>query len=593
MCRVIWLFTILFMALSATSQAQETYQLEYATYLGGSGGDRPYKAETDELGNLYIFGETNSTNFPTSADAISGSLNGSKDAFLVKLDANGALVYSTYIGGSNSDGGLDMVVKSSKEIYLIGTTASNNFPTTSGAYRTTITGNPARFVMKLNPAIDSLAYSTYFYGEQLGIDAAGNVYTVANTGISNLPTSTTAYDRTSNGDDDLYIAKLSADGTTLRYGTYLGGSKSENFPDIAVDEQGNTYISSSTKSRNFPTTAGAFDSTFSENEYDEPDLIVTKLNPDGTDIIYSTYLGGHGEEYESTIRVDKSGCAYISGNHNLIGSGYSDFPTTPDGYDTRIHRHYSGFFTKFDPSGNSLMYSTFFGGGVDDRFDISSSCDFVLDENSNLYFAGNIWISQRTNPGFPITAGAYKQTYDYPASNTFLSGLNASGTDLVYSTMLDGDDFCVRIAIDQSHNIYVVRETKNTELPTTGNALDSSYNGEDWYSGDIYIIKFARTTTTATNNKKQSKPAQFHLCQNYPNPFNPSTTIRFTLSKSERVSLKIYNLVGQHVATLVDDVRSAGEHQVKWQADGLPSGIYLARLQAERQMETIKLIFQK
>jgi hypothetical protein len=141
--------------------------------------------------------------------------------------------------------------------------------------------------------------------------------------------------------------------------------------------------------------------------------------------------------------------------------------------------------------------------------------------------------------------------------------------------------------------------TKNADLPTTENAFDRSYNGEDHYSGDIHIMKFA-PLFIGIKDQSHSASCGFQLHQNYPNPFNPATTIRFTLQKSEHVSLKIYNLAGQKIETLVNGVRSAGDHQVQWQAEGFSSGIYLARLQANPSTgsgygiaKTMKLVLQK
>ncbi len=588
---VLFLIIIFFMI---SVNAQETYDLEYATYLGGNGGDRPYKVETDEAGNLYIFGTTSSSDFPTSDDAADRALSGSDDAFLVKLNAEGELIYSRYIGGGQGDGGRDMVVKHSGEIYLLGMTSSNNFPISNSAYRTSILSSQTdAFLMKLSPDIKTVSYSTYFFGEHMGVDEAGHVYTVKGTGTSTLPTTEGVFDESINGNNDLYIAKLSADGSTLLYGTYLGGSQSEDFPDIAVDDAGNAYVISSSSSADFPTTAGAFDTTFSGNNWNYPDQTITKLNPDGSGLVYSTYLGGEQEEREAGIRVDDSGCAYISGVHLMAGGGYSDFPTTPNAYDAETHRHYSAYFTKLDPSGSELLYSTFFGGKMTDRFDVMDYCDFDLDNDGNLYFAGNVWISERTYPGFPITTGAYNQTYDYPDGNNFLTGLNSDGTDLVYSTIINGDNYRSQITIDIDHNIYVVTSTKDEELLTTENAFDRSYNGDDWYSGDLYIMKFKRTSSTVVKHFVQKSSDLFKLCQNYPNPFNPSTMIRYQLTINNEVTLEIYNMVGQKVATLVNGSQSAGEHSVQYHAEGMPAGIYLARLQAGLQIKTMKLILQK
>ncbi|MCM3541335.1 SBBP repeat-containing protein, partial [Priestia endophytica] len=189
-------------------------------------------------------------------------------------------------------------------------------------------------------------------GIDIAVDAGGNVYITGTTGSADFPTTPGAFDTTYNGNEDAYVTKLDPTGSMLVYSTYLGGTDLDRVSDIAVDAGGNAYITGLTISTNFPTTPGAFDTTFNGGR----DVFVTKLNPTGNALIYSTYLGGTGIEDGNGIAVDAGGNAYITG---LTGS--ADFPTTPGAFDTTYNGNGDAFVTKLDPTGSMLIYSTYLG----------------------------------------------------------------------------------------------------------------------------------------------------------------------------------------------------------------------------------------
>ncbi len=236
------------------------------------------------------------------------------------------LVYSTYLGGGDSDIGYEIAVDDDGNAYVTGYTFSTNFPTTAGAYDESFNGIIDVFISKLNPSGKGLVYSTYLggtgddWGIGIAIDQGGNAYVTGYTESANFPTTSGAYDQSFNGSIDVYITKLNPSGTDLVYSTYLGGSDADLGRGIAIDQGGNAYVTGNTTSPNFPTTAGAFQNNLTASN----DVFVTIINSIGNALVYSTFLGGSADETGWGIAVDQFGSAYVTGATNSI-----DFPTTP------------------------------------------------------------------------------------------------------------------------------------------------------------------------------------------------------------------------------------------------------------------------
>ena len=362
--------------------------LIYSTYLGGNGDDVGNGIAVDAAGDAYITGGTASLNFPTPPGAFQTSDGGgTSDAFVTKLNATGtAVIYSTYLGGNGNDVASGIAVDGSGNAYVSGNTGSSNFPTTPGAYEM----NGPFFVTKLNASGSSLVYSTYlnpdnpdypydagiavdgsgqayvvgysyvnsssgqqgfliklnangtgmvyntlFSGqdntftncEGIAVDALGDAYVTGATTSPYLPTTTGAYQASFAGSEDAYVAELNPSGTALLYCTYLGGGVTLGYP-IGVDSSGAAYITG--ESTDLPTTADAF---LSNNGSGDNDVFVTKLNANGSALVYSTLLGGLGIDYRYGIAVDGSGDAYVTG-----ATDSTNFPTTTDAYQTQLRR---------------------------------------------------------------------------------------------------------------------------------------------------------------------------------------------------------------------------------------------------------------
>ncbi len=375
--------------------------LIYSTYLGGSGDDEGYGIAVDNAGNAYVTGQTASTDFPTT-NPLQPGYGGNGDAFVTKLNANGsALMYSTYIGGSGGDVGFGIAVDSGDNAYVTGYTGSTDFPTMN-PLQPSCGGNGDAFVTKINSNESALDYSTYLggtgadIGAGIAVDGAGNAYVTGQTNSTDFPT-INPLQPANGGGNDAFVSKINASGSALVYSTYLGGGSDEDDPfgqplsaGIAVDSAGNAYVTGQTYSTNFPITPGAFQ-TFCAGGQGPcawyGDAFVSKLNPTGSALVYSTYLGGVGRDSGYGIAVDSAGDAYVTGQALAMGFP-SSFPVTPGAFQTTCNNNcVDSFVTRIDHSGSVLVYSTFLGGWGGDRLE-NWAHGIAADGSGNAYVIG-------------------------------------------------------------------------------------------------------------------------------------------------------------------------------------------------------------
>jgi uncharacterized repeat protein (TIGR01451 family) len=385
--------------------------LVYSTFLGGSTADEGRAIAMDAAGNIYVTGKTSSDNFPTTAGVAQPARAGGDDVFISKVNANGALLYSTYLGGGSDDAGNGITTDSAGNVYVTGETDSDDFPTTPGAFQTTCDCfDDDVFVTKLNAAGNALVYSTFLGGEgdddgnAIAVDAAGNTYVVGDV-QQGFPTTPGAFDTIYGGGKDVSVTKLNVDGTALLYSTYLGGGGSDGGFKIIVDTTGNAYVTGFAGA-GFPITPGAVQAVFGGGNRD---AFVTKLTPDGTALVYSTYLGGSSSDTGSGLAVDSADNAYVTGD-----TASSNFPVV-----NAVQPTFGGikdaFVTKLSAAGDALVYSTYLGGSGDD-FGLAIS----VDASGNTYVTGN------AKTGFPTTTGAFQAT-NSGNSDAFITKLSSGG----------------------------------------------------------------------------------------------------------------------------------------------------------------------
>jgi hypothetical protein len=321
-----------------------------------------------------------------------------------------------------------------------------------------------------------LVYSSFLgggavdFGRGMAVDAAGNAYVAGYSSSANFPTTGGAFQTTYvGGSFDSFVAKLNPSGTGLVYSTYVGGTGLDQAGGIAVDTMGNAYAIGATGSSNFPTTGGAFDTTYGGGF---SDAFVVKLNAMGSALVYSSYLGGSGQDVLERIAVDAGGNAYVIG---LTNSG--NFPTTPGSFQiTNAGGAYDGVVTKVNAAGSALVYSTYLGGSGQDQ-----GANIAVD------FAGNAFVTGYTDSGnFPTTVGAF-QTISPAPPNAFVTKVNPAGTALVYSTYLGGSgaDAGNGIAVDTGGNVYVVGVAGSGTFPSTPGAFQITSSGGD----DAFVTK--------------------------------------------------------------------------------------------------------
>jgi Beta-propeller repeat len=460
--------------------------LVYSTYLGGSSDDETAQISVDGLGNIYVIGTAQSSDFPL-VNPLQSNKPGFLEAFVTKFDASGSnLVYSTYLGGvapGHVDRGNGIAVDASGNAYITGTTNDLNFPTTAGAYLPAPggmgTGSEVGWTAEINPTGSSLIYSTYLTnnGESvpyaIAIDATGDAYLAGAAYPPMFPTTTGAYRSVDPGNVlAVFITKVNPSGSALVYSSLFGGNSSDQGFGIAVDSAGNAYVTGETSSSDFPVT------TTLQWPSEPFQAFVTKLNASGTALVYSTLFGsaeGVG------IAVDASGSAYIT--------GYADdyhFPTA--GPMQTQFQDDDAFVSKLDPSGTTLVYSIFLGGS-----DVDQGTGIALDSSGNAYVTG-----RTQSVDFP-TVNAIQPVYSggslcaYNCSDAFVTVVSADGSKFLFSTYLGdtGFEFGFGITVDSAGSIYVTGITTSLDFP-----LAKPYQGVQNAIGenagaDSFVVKIS------------------------------------------------------------------------------------------------------
>ncbi len=470
--------------------------LTYSSYLGGSRHESGQSIAVDSAGNAYVTGDTTSADFPTASPLQPSFGAGIGEVFVTKLNASGSgLVYSTYLGGGAGNWGTGIAVDSSGNAYVVGNTTSTDFPTAKPFQAINKASPNARyssFVAKLNAEGNRLLYSTYLggsvenWGYGIAVNSSGNAYVTGSTLSADFPTAAPfqADNKATPKTETVtaYVAKLNSAGSALVYSTYLGGSDGDSGQGIAVDSRGNAYVTGYTSSADFPTVKPV-----QASNRGDFDAFVAKLNPDGSALVYSTYLGGGGVDYGYAIAVDSFGNAYVTGR-----TYSADFPTA-----NPLQASYGGeldaFVAKLNAAGSALVYSTYLGGS---RYDEGNS--IAVDSSGNAYVTGVTFsINFPTASAFQATCGGCSSYAD-----AFVAKLNAIGSALVYSTYLGGSgvNYGYGIAVDSFGNAYVTGETSSTGFPVAY-PLQPSAHG----SFDVFVTKISSAANPVSTVRRTER----------------------------------------------------------------------------------------
>jgi hypothetical protein len=576
--------------------------LIYSTYLGGGGFDDLTGMAVDSSGSVYVAGYTTSVDFPL---ATLGTLatNGCH-AVIAKLDPTGAnLIYADYIGGNGDDRGSALVLDSANEVYITGGTSSSNFPLVQ-PYQPQQPGPYTGFLSKVSADGSALLYSTYLggntydYPTSIGIDPLGQIHVAGFTASQNFPVVNAYQTAASPNQSGIYgdygfLTKFSADGSSLVYSTYLAGnsnvaqtcSSSPCWPApynavnaLAVDANGNAYVSGETNTYNFPATPGAFltSNTAQQNAYV---VFVSKFSSAGS-LDYSTYFYGSSGNGISAIAVDGSGSAYIAGTAESDGT----FPvTTTSICDPSLYGLACGyaFVTKFDPSGSTLLYSTFLGPN-----NYASPQALVLDSAGDAYVLGSTSspLLQTTN-----ALEAYTKNLDL-----LLVEIDPAATSQLFSTYLggSGNDFPGGMALDAVDDVYIAGSTDSIDFPVTQAAFQNGLAGNT----NGFVMKIGQGSTPTASlvpsvlqysqlpigTTSQPQRVQLRNMSNLPmnvtsisvtGDFTETNTCATSLPAADNCTLSVTftpTAAGSRIGSIViNDTALGSPHQVSLEGSGL------------------------
>ncbi len=452
--------------------------LVYSTYIGGSDEDQAQSIAIDNEGCAYVTGTTNSADFPNPTGQYFDYKSGTEEIFVTKISPDGSsLIYSSLIGGFGMDEGRSIAVDGNGCAYIVGKTNSTPFPyigeeTLPG---TTFGGTEA-FVIKLAPEGSDIVYRSFLAAAETSIevDEDGHAYITGVPG-ANLPTTEGSYSETHNISDGFFVTKLAPDGLSMVFSTLIGMGGRTNWThanefDIAIDSEGHSYI-----------TGGA------------TDCFVVKLLPDGSDIVFSTTFGGSHTDGGHGIDVGDDGSVYVVGA--TLTSEYDpplfgDFPTTEGAFDETGNGREDAFVVRLAPDGSDFIYSTYIGGTS-----IDYGLGICVDHNGIAYITGESWGYYEysgSDEAFPTTPDAMQTFVPLSGIDAFLTILSPDGSDLIFSTAIlseseNGACLGREVALDPDGNIYVTGKTDAFDFPTTSGAYKESKSG---VGHDGFVMKF-------------------------------------------------------------------------------------------------------
>jgi hypothetical protein len=396
------------------------------------------------------------------------------------------LLASTVIGGMVRDYANAIAVDSSGNVYIGGETTSDDFPVTSGAYDTNSNDSEEGFIVKFDENLKNILSVTYLGGSEeeminaLRITPSGDIYVAGYTSSSNLPVSSTAYDKTYGGTlSDAFVARLDKDLKTLKACTYLGGGNAwyDEFFALTTNSSGDVYVAGRTSASDYPTSSSGYDKTYNGGEID---AVIAKLDANLTTLIGSSFLGGSENDWIYDLAIDSQGNVFAAGK-----TYSSDMPSTSGAYDTVYDGDDDGFIAKFSGDLKSLLALTYLNGktkGEDEIYGI------IVDNSGNIFVTGST-----SSKDFPTTSGAYDRVYKSGGADVFVSKFSSDLKTLKASTFLGGgQDDCGRdIQIDGSGNIWITGWVYNPydtgDFPVTSDAYDKTFNGGH---KDAFIARF-------------------------------------------------------------------------------------------------------
>lgn len=462
----------------------------WSSFLGGDGGDLIYGLAIDSSRNVYVVGQTNSSSFPVPNGFRTQNFS-NPGGFVTKVRAAGnSLAWSSYTGGHTTDIATAVAVDAAGNAFVVGSTNSGSLIATDNGFDQTLGGMGDAYVLKVATG-GALLWGSYYGGqytdgyEELraaAVDGAGNVYLTGNTNSVDFPATPGAYDLTKEDSSlptlthDAFVTKLSSAGA-LVWSTYLGGELDDVGRAVAVDGLSNVYVSGTTASWQFPVIAGGY-----RTEFDGHDMFVAKLNPTGSDLLWSTFLGGiAGFDTPNAIALD--------GALNVVVVGQvssADFPIAGGGYDSAMSGQNDAFVLRLSASGSALHWSTFLGGGATEN-----AFAVALDGNGRVHVVG-----ETSSGDFPVPGG-FDTSYSGGNTEAFVAKLSANGKILTWASFLggNGSDTALDVAVNGAGDLFVAGETGSFDFPVTAGAFGGTYHGG---STDGFLVRIKGNGTQLT-----------------------------------------------------------------------------------------------
>ncbi len=478
-------------AAPAAAPAQAKYRIAYSTYLGGSGWEEAREILVLPDGSWLVGAQSCSTDMPVSAGVVQPNYAGDDpglgpggvyggDCYLIHLGLEGRrLLAASYFGGSRQERNVyGLAVDRQGNIVITTATRSPDAPVTPNAFQRKFGGGPSdMLVAKLTPDLGRIIWCTYVGGSGddfprggLALDEKDNVCVVGTSSSPDFPTTPHAFQRTLRGPRDSALVKLKADGSGLIFATLLGGTGEDDaIMGVRLGPSGDIYVAGHTKSSDFPVTARAAQTRLGGNS----DCYLARFNPDASQLLYATYLGGSGNEFAEHR-------PWLLPDGSLLLAGFcasSDFPTTRGAYQQRLKGPGDGFLAKLAASGERFDFATLLGGSGGENLLMPT-----VDQHGNIFVVGS---TSSTN--FPVTPDAVQPHYGGGASDGVLAIFSPDGAQLLYATYLGGagDDIVRSLAVTSRGGILLVGHTTSPDFPVTAGAIQSRYQGK----GDAFILK--------------------------------------------------------------------------------------------------------
>ncbi len=554
--------------------------LLYGSYLGGTEPDYSDALTIDGSGHKIIVGETYGEQFPITPGAYREQQAGVMDIFVTKFSPDGdSLIFSTYIGAPWGSHAFDVSTSQEDEIAVVGSVSAPGLPLTSNAPDTVFQGQEG-FIVVLASAGDAALLSSYIGGNasdpaycaQWG--TSGIIHVGGVTSSTDFPVTSDAMYSQPLGHGDIFFMTLDPFSGQIQYSSYYGGTEQDGLSGFYWENDHRVWLWGGTESADFPITEtavqvelnGAWDGYFTHVDLEPPA------------VLYGSYIGGSGTERVGYLELSQS---------NVVLTGYTgseDFPTTPGVIDTLnpIDNFGDGFISIVNID-SGLLRSTYIGGNEESEF--IGGMHVLL---NGVVILGGLTYSN----DFPVTPGAFDTVFNNNPSNPdgmdgFLVQVSANLTEVLYGTYIGGggEEDWIKMSSENDSTYWLTGMTWSLDFPTTADAFDPWYSG----SGDVFLIGLRLPVGLSSSGPTPAVPDYYSMSV-YPNPFNPTTTISLSLSHRERVSFQVFDLLGRRVDGQEWGVLEAGEYRKTFDGAGLPSGVYVMRVQAGEQVKSGKLV---